>query len=245
MKWRTALVNVVIFLVVATAAGYLVLDRPSVERQAFAAYQAGDYAKALPLFKQYVKTPGVYNNDEQRKRVTTIINELEIKLQPSQAAGTQGGDGGMMDQAMAFAMRKPAASAERVPHAAYKSGEMLTMGIKELGNFEFDPNVDSKVPADVQALNGARVKLNGFMIPLTQAEKIDKFALVPTLGSCCYGSPPGIQHIVTCELPKGKGVDFAIDEIWVEGTLAVDVKREDGFTSEIFTVKVSGVKLKE
>src|SRR4051812_28613067 len=127
MKWRTALVNVVIFLVVATAAGYLVLDRPTVERKAFAAYQAGDYAKALPLFKQYVKTPGVYNNDEQRKRITTIINELEMKLQP--AGGAEGGS--MMDQAMAFAMRKPAAVGERVPHAAYKVGEVLTMDIKE------------------------------------------------------------------------------------------------------------------
>src|SRR5438552_4812345 len=101
MKWRTAVVNVVIFLVVATAAGYLVLDRPTVERKAFAAYQAGDYARALPLFKQYVKTPKVYTHDDKRKQITTIINELEMRLQPT-VAGMPGGDGSMMDQAMAL-----------------------------------------------------------------------------------------------------------------------------------------------
>ena len=65
------------------------------------------------------------------------------------------------------------------------------------------------------------MRLNGFMWPLTQSDKITEFALVPSLTSCCFGAPPGVQHVVTCHVPGGKSVDFSVDEIYVEGTVHV------------------------
>ena len=76
------------------------------------------------------------------------------------------------------------------------------------------------------------MRLNGFMIPLTQAEKITDFALVPSLAVLFIAS--GVQHIVTCRLPEDKGVDFSIDEIVVEGILKVQVKRSSGHQFGIF-----------
>ena len=79
---KRAVINVVIFLVVAITAGYIVLDHPTLERQAYAAYQAGDYAKALPLFKKYASTPEVYTNPQKRSEVTLKIVEIERQLSP-------------------------------------------------------------------------------------------------------------------------------------------------------------------
>ena len=46
-------------------------------------------------------------------------------------------------------------SAERTPHPPYKSGEVLTMAIKELGNFEYDADKGG-IPPDVMAMTGRR-----------------------------------------------------------------------------------------
>jgi hypothetical protein len=157
----------------------------------------------------------------------------------------------LLQQALGYAMSQqksatdPATGADRVPHKPYVSGEMLAMTIKQLGNFEFDPDKDSTVPADVQAMDGAHLKLTGYMIPLTQAEKLTDFALVPSLVSCCFGQPPGVQHIITCHTPPKKGADFSVDEIVVEGTLHVNVKREENYTNSIFELQVTSVQPKE
>ncbi len=100
--------------------------------------------------------------------------------------------------------------------------------IKELGNFPFNPETDTTVPPDVLALDGVKVKVNGYMMPLTQAEKIDKFALVPSLVGCCFGQPPGVEHVITAFVPSDKAVDYFTDEIEVEGTLRVRIQRLGG-----------------
>ena len=116
------------------------------------------------------------------------------------------------------------------------------MPIKELGNFEFDAEHGSPIPADVKALNGATIRLHGFMIPMDSAESISKFALVPSLFACCFGQPPQIQHTIVVDCPKGKAVSYYPDEIIVEGKLAVDVKKDDGFIVSIFEIETSSVK---
>ncbi len=135
----------------------------------------------------------------------------------------------------------PALFANRTPHAKPKPGEVLVMTIKELGNFEYDPEKGGAVPADVQALSGVKIKLTGFMMPLEQSEIITEFALVPSLTSCCFGQPPGVQHIITVHCPKDKPAKFSVDPVSVEGTLKVEVQREDNYTVNIF--EISGAKV--
>jgi len=117
------------------------------------------------------------------------------------------------------------------------------MKIKELGNFEFNPDKDTQVPADVAALNGKTIRLTGYMIPLTQAEEVTDFALVPSLVSCCFGQPPGVQHTITGRTAKGKAIPYVIDELIVEGTLTVKVQREDDYTFSVFELDVKSVKI--
>ena len=47
------------------------------------------------------------------------------------------------------------------------------------------------------------------------------FALIPSLMGCCFGQPPGVEHIITARTPADRmPSDYTVDEIWVEGIIA-------------------------
>ncbi len=84
----------------------------------------------------------------------------------------------------------------------------------------------------VTALDGRRVKLPGFVVPVDwDAEKIGEFLLVPYYGACIHVPPPPANqtvHVITA-----KGSEYAgdlFDTVWVSGTLRVEP-----FTSELAT----------
>jgi len=238
----------------ASAATTAATPLGAVGQQAMAAYNAKDYATALPLFKRWAETAEVRNDPQHFKTVLAYIVDVQQKLQPA-AASTTTQPAATTDptslaalQAQAAAVAAGEANADpstgkaRVPHKPIPAGQTAVMTIKELGNFEFDPTADTDIPADVKALNGSKVRLRGFMIPLTQAENITDFALVPSLVSCCFGQPPGVQHTITCRTAKGEAVQYSVDECSVEGTLSINVKRDQGYTYSIFEFDVTSVK---
>jgi hypothetical protein len=114
------------------------------------------------------------------------------------------------------------------------------MEIKELGNFEYDPEKGG-LPGDVKALSGLKVSLRGYMAPLEQGEKISEFLLVPSLTNCCYGQPPQMQHTITCATANGLTVPYYTDVVSVEGTLKVEEKKDEGFIISIFQLTVTKV----
>ena len=262
MRTQRAVVGSVILLLAAGATGMFVFGQQPLQERALAAYKAGRFAEALPLFKQIARQRGVFNNPDQLRLTMAYINDIQIKMKVQEAA-TQSAAGGatatgpqdqqaLIQQALQFAMQTkvnpndpPMTKDTRVPHKAVPAGTVAEVSIKEMGNFEFDPTKDADVPADVKLLEGAKVKLNGYMWPMNQSDKITEFALVPSLTSCCFGAPPGVQHVVTCRAPGGKSVDFSVDEIYVEGIVHVRVKRENDYTSSIFEVDVTSVRPKE
>ena len=131
---------------------------------------------------------------------------------------------------------------ERKVHAPPKAGETRDTNIKELGNFQYDPDKGGDIPDDVKALTGMKIRVKGFMIPMDQASNVTTFALVPDLFSCCFGQPPQVQHMIVSTCPPGKAVSYYPDELVVEGTLKVDEKKEDGFIVSLFEMQVSSVK---
>jgi hypothetical protein len=254
----------VVFMVVAVAAGFgaaawrLGAQRESVERQALASYRAGRYAEAVPLLKRWAATPRVRNDRERLKVALAYIADAEVRAAAEKAGEAGGGGAGgpgplptaaALAQAEAVVMAKDAAAApdfgQRVPHRTPAAGEVLTMTIKDLGNFPFNPETDTEVPADVAALDGARVRLNGFMLPISQSEKITDFALIPSLMGCCFGASPGVEHVITAKLPPDKAVDYTVDEVVVEGVLHVKVERKQGYTYSLFKVEAQSVVAKD
>ena len=213
----------------------------ALEIRAAQAFNKSDYTTALPMLQKLVTD---LKSDAAQKDKVGMLQE-QIRVCQKNATAPVVATSAVTSTGSAAATPAPAAAAEktaRTPHPAPKSGEVLEMAIKDLGNFDFDAENGSAIPDDVKALNGATVKLHGFMIPMDQAENISKFALVPSLFNCCYGQPPQVQHTIVVTCPKGKAVNYYPDEIIVQVKLTVDVVKDDGFIVSIFAIETSSVK---
>lgn len=74
----------------------------------------------------------------------------------------------------------------------------------------------------VAALDGRRVRLAGFALPLEPTETPSEFLLVPYFGSCIHEPPPPANQMVHVLLaPDSRWPSEAPDLIWVTGTLRV------------------------
>jgi len=73
----------------------------------------------------------------------------------------------------------------------------------------------------VAAMDGAAVKLPGYLVPLDESkEGLKEFLLVPYFGACIHSPPPPanqIVHVVTNKAIKGFRT---MDTIWVSGKLS-------------------------
>lgn len=198
------------------------VDLPTLELRANQAFERGEWAEALPLLKQLA-----VRLKDDKDRVGPLLEkvrvaEANLPLTPDKSAGSL--------------------SQNRKPHAPLKKDEVRDLSIKDLGNFDYDPDLGGAIPDDVKALSGGTVRLRGFMIPLDQARRVTRFALVPDLFACCFGQPPGLQHTIVVRCPPGMAVSYYPDEILVTGKLTVDEKLEDGFVVSLFEMEASSVK---
>ncbi len=74
----------------------------------------------------------------------------------------------------------------------------------------------------VAALDGARVRLPGFAVPLeTDGRTATRFLLVPYYGACIHVPPPPLNQTVLVEAPAGASIQGVFDPVWVSGRLAV------------------------
>jgi hypothetical protein len=203
-------------------------DRGALEIRANEDFNRGQYASALPILQQLA---------ELTKDQPDSLGQIQEKIRVCQKNITPAAPPAVDPAAAGMSL-----SAGRVPHPAAKDGEVLEMGIKDLGNFDYDADHGGNIPPDVTALSGHQIRLHGFMIPMDQAANITQFALVPSLFSCCFGQPPQIQHTIVVNCPKGKAVSYYPDEIVVEGKLTVAEKKDEGFIVSIFEIQAGSVK---
>jgi hypothetical protein len=73
----------------------------------------------------------------------------------------------------------------------------------------------------VKELDGKRVKLPGFVVPLEHdGEKVSEFLLVPYYGACIHVPPPPANQTVYVVTEKGDRVQRKLfDTVWVTGTM--------------------------
>ncbi|MDP9898118.1 hypothetical protein J2W36_000351 [Variovorax ginsengisoli] len=78
--------------------------------------------------------------------------------------------------------------------------------------------VSDNAPAN-SALNGALVKIPGFVVPLEESKgEITEFLLVPYFGACIHTPPPPANQIL--HVRPEKGAKFrSMDTVWVTGRL--------------------------
>ena len=82
-------------------------------------------------------------------------------------------------------------------------------------------------PAVVPELNGKRVKIGGYVVPLDfESTSVKEFLLVPFVGACIHVPPPPANQIIYVKSDKGFEVTGAFDPVSVVGTM----KTETAFT---------------
>lgn len=77
-----------------------------------------------------------------------------------------------------------------------------------------------KAPANAQ-LDGATIRIPGYVVPLGGTRELSEFLLVPYFGACIHTPPPPSNQIIHVNLARPIGGMRAMDAVWVSGVLLV------------------------
>ena len=81
----------------------------------------------------------------------------------------------------------------------------------------------SKPAPVVDSLNGKRVKIGGYVVPLDfDATRVKEFLLVPFVGACIHVPPPPANQIIYVKLDNGFEVKSMFEPVYVTGKLATE-----------------------
>ena len=77
-----------------------------------------------------------------------------------------------------------------------------------------------------KSLEGATVRLPGFIVPLEAVKNgdVSEFLLVPYFGSCIHVPPPPPNQIVYVHTAHRPGIDSIYDAYWITGKLHLQTK---------------------
>jgi hypothetical protein len=91
----------------------------------------------------------------------------------------------------------------------------------------FEPRLATPLPDSIKALDGKKVSVPGFMLPLkVQEGRVTEFILLKNQMMCCYGRPPVVNEWIHVKISIG--VKPAMDQtITIFGTLHVSEYKEN------------------
>jgi len=102
--------------------------------------------------------------------------------------------------------------------------------------------VEKQIPAPIKALDGKRVMIRGFMVPVKDIQgHTSEFLVVRDQPTCCYSGMTTITEFVSVKVP-GLGVESVLDQpITVQGKLHVGAMLESGYVMGVY--RMEGEKL--
>lgn len=101
-------------------------------------------------------------------------------------------------------------------------------------------NLDEDIPSQIKALNGEKIEIEGFMLPLEgEDDNLQSFVLLENQLACCFGAIPLLNEWVYVTVPEKKKVSSYQDElVMIYGTLRVGAEFEDGMLNGIYHLKL-------
>lgn len=113
---------------------------------------------------------------------------------------------------------------------------------------EADPEAVAKsakerIPADIFALDGKKIAIEGFMSPIDfDKTGVKSFSLIHNAIGCCFGMFPKMNEWVFVEMAGDKKCDFfAVEPATIYGTLSVGEEIKDGYVVSLFRLKADHV----
>jgi len=97
--------------------------------------------------------------------------------------------------------------------------------------------VEKQIPASIKALDGKKVMIKGFLVPIKDVEGLStEFLIVRDQPTCCYSGMTAITEFVSVKV-QGKGVATILDQpVTVQGTLHVGAVLESGYVLGVYTM---------
>lgn len=112
---------------------------------------------------------------------------------------------------------------------------------EEISSWEYEDGLVG-MPKAIKKLDGKKLMMTGFMLPIDEVENIKEFLLVQSLWSCCYGQPPDINGIVRVVMKGKSRIDYQFDPIKIIGDFKVEAYVEDGYCLDIYQLHADSVE---
>ena len=104
---------------------------------------------------------------------------------------------------------------------------------------------DTEIPDNVKQIDGKEVAITGFMLPIdVDKGKVQRFLLLKSTMSCCFGIAPRINEVIYVESSKKQKIQTVMDmPITVFGKLSVGQQfREDLMLMGVYQLALDEVK---
>lgn len=103
--------------------------------------------------------------------------------------------------------------------------EIIGEGTIDLANDTWNPIYDENGIKLNEDLNGAYIKMPGFIIPFdVSAEGVTNFMLVPYVGACIHTPPPPANQLVMVNAATPWPGDQLWDAVWVTGMMRTQLQ---------------------
>ena len=108
------------------------------------------------------------------------------------------------------------------------AGKEMLLTFTSLMEWEYDPKKNSSPPESVKKLDGRKVRVIGFMYPLQEGANIQKFCLLRSTQTCCYGPKPQYNQYIFVEMAKPTQF-HRLDPVSCVGVFKVNPSPDEGF----------------
>ncbi len=106
--------------------------------------------------------------------------------------------------------------------------EIIGEGELNEANDSWNPIYDANGTKLNKSLNGAYIKIPGFIIPFDLSVKgVKDFMLVPYVGACVHTPPPPANQLVVVSTQRPWPSDELWDPVWVTGTMRTQLQSTD------------------
>lgn len=107
-----------------------------------------------------------------------------------------------------------------VPYA-----EIIGEGEIDYVNDTWDPIYDGNAVKVNETLDGAHIRMPGFMVPLVfSSDGVTQFILVPYVGACIHVPPPPPNQLVFVTTEQPWRLDSLWDAVWVTGQMRTMIR---------------------
>jgi hypothetical protein len=103
------------------------------------------------------------------------------------------------------------------------------------------------IPADIKAMSGSRICVNGYMLPIEMdGEAVKAFILMRAPIQCCYSIPPKPHEWIVVTMAEGNDpIHHDYHQMKISGTLEVGEEFQDGYVTSVYRMKCVRVELAE